>query len=356
MKKKFALLAALLSCIFYYLPVTAHKPVKLTAKNQSLTRNKTALVCISFEKIYDINVHDHEYKIDFWCTLVYPKKDTLDFRNHLQVAEAKEMIMTVVDSSVSGADITVLLKLTCKMFYKWELKGFPFDRQELKIVLYHVGRNVDKFNFVTDDHGLHNGGRVELENGWHLHCSDSVLKPDSIAVSFREPKEHSSVAFNLDIHREYSWGLFFKLFIGMYVACIVAFFALFIDTNKHFEPRFSLLVGALFAAIANKYIVEGILPESPSFNLVDRLHTLTFCTITIIILFSVIALYHSRDDIQLSRKNKRRLLLWTNRKAWFLLLLCYILLSAIFICGAVLHQHGQPVLPTDTQVEHPHSG
>lgn len=353
MKKYFVFLAAILCWICYSVPAEAHKPIK--PANQKQSGAKSATVCLSFEKIYDIDFRDNEYKIDFWCTLAYSKENPFDFRNQLQIAAAKEMTITVADSSVEGDNIMLLLKVHSKMFHIWDVKGYPFDGQKLAVIIYNTGGDTGKFNFITDGHGLHNSKRITLENGWEVYCADTVLKAASFSVPFGESNDHSSVAFRLDIHRKYSWGIFFKLFIGMYTAFLVAFLALFIDTKKHFEPRFGLMVGALFAAIANKYIVESILPESPYFNLVDRLHALTFFTITIVILLSVVALYLSQVEIPVSRKNKSSLLTWINRKAWLYLLIFYSVVSAVFIIDAFSHKHQDEVLSIYNPTEHNHS-
>ena len=358
MKKYFVFLAAILCLISYSVPAEAHKPIKKAENNQkqSDAKSAAATVCLSFEKIYDINFRDNEYKIDFWCRLAYPKENPFDFRNQLQIAEAKEMTITVADSSVDDANnIKLLLKIHSKMFHIWDAKGYPFDGQKLAVIIYSTGGDTSKFSFTTDGHGLHNSTRITLENGWEVYCADTVLKAASFSVPFGESNYHSSVAFRLDIHRKYSWGIFFKLFIGMYTAFLVAFLALFIDTKKHFEPRFGLMVGALFAAIANKYIVESILPESPYFNLVDRLHALTFFTITIAILLSVVALYLSQVEFPVSRKNKSSLLTWISRKAWLYFLIFYSVVSAIFIIDAFTHKHQDEVLSTFNQTEHHHS-
>jgi hypothetical protein len=49
-------------------------------------------------------------------------------------------------------------------------------------------------------------------------------------------------------------------------------------------------VGALFAAIGNKYIIDSSLPESTTFTLVDLLHGITLFFIFIVITSSAYAL------------------------------------------------------------------
>jgi hypothetical protein len=87
----------------------------------------------------------------------------------------------------------------------------------------------------------------------------------------------------------------------MYIAFFIAYISFYIDRNS-FDARFSLSVGALFATIGNKYIVESALPESTSFTLVDSLHGFTL----IFILLTVLATTISRK-IEINNKNNSAL-------------------------------------------------
>ena len=80
-----------------------------------------------------------------------------------------------------------------------------------------------------------------------------------------------------------SWWLFLKLFIGMYISFLLSLLCFFIH-RETIESRFSLSVGALFAVIGNKYVVDSALPESTTFTLVDSLHGITLCFV-----FAVVA-------------------------------------------------------------------
>jgi hypothetical protein len=77
-------------------------------------------------------------------------------------------------------------------------------------------------------------------------------------------------------------GLFWKMFLGMYIAFLIAYVCFYIHADG-MDSRFSLSVGSLFAVIGNKYIIDSSLPETTSFTLVDTLHGLTLFFIFIII-------------------------------------------------------------------------
>jgi amino acid transporter len=72
------------------------------------------------------------------------------------------------------------------------------------------------------------------------------------------------------------------------------------------DPRFGLCVGGLFAAIGNKYIVESIVPSTNEVTLLDDLHNITFVSIFIIIIISVISLnIYERDSARSMKISKR---------------------------------------------------
>ena len=79
-----------------------------------------------------------------------------------------------------------------------------------------------------------------------------------------------------------SAGLFWKMFLGMYIAFLIAYICFYIHSDG-MDSRFGLSVGSLFAVIGNKYIIDSALPESSTFTLVDTLHGLT-----LFFIFSVI--------------------------------------------------------------------
>jgi hypothetical protein len=290
-------------------------------------------MCLTFEKVYDIDFKNQDYQIDFWCALTVLKKKYFDFRNQLQVVDSKKTEIIMVDSVASHDTIKLLLKFNCKIFHKWDIRGFPFDGQSLTVTIYNAALDTSKITFVPDDHGIHHKNKVELENGWEPH-KYSIATHGIIMLPMNESKRYPCVTFSIDIDRAHKWGLFSKLFVGMYVAFFVAFLALFISLEHHPEPHFGLTVGALFAAIANKYIVESLLPESPFFNLADKLHAITFASITIIILVSVISLIRL-DKLKIIKKESIQ---WMIKYSW-LIIIPYVILSIIFIVDAFYHHH-----------------
>jgi len=121
-------------------------------------------------------------------------------------------------------------------------------------------------------------------------------------------------------------GLFWKLFLGMYIAFLIAYVCFYIHSDG-MDSRFGLSVGALFAVIGNKYIIDSSLPESTSFTLVDTLHGLT-----LFFIFSVVS--STAWSLQLVKKGKVKEAHRFDMIMAQVLLLIYVVLNIYFISQA----------------------
>jgi hypothetical protein len=124
-----------------------------------------------------------------------------------------------------------------------------------------------------------------------------------------------------------AWGLFFKLFMGMYIAFLISSVS-FLVAPERVEPRFALPVGGLFAAVGNKYIIDSLLPESSQFTLVDALHSVTFVFIFIKVAFAALSL------IWVERNEHKKAVL-TNRRGGIIIFGSYVLINLTLIIIAL---------------------
>lgn len=160
--------------------------------------------------------------------------------------------------------------------------------------------------FVPDTVGQHFDPRFTLR-GWtidscllstNIHAYETAFGDESLA---RPHTEYSAFRLRLSIRRD-AGGLFWKMFLGMYIAFLIAYICFYIHADG-MDSRFGLSVGSLFAVIGNKYIIDSALPESTSFTLVDTLHGLTlFSIFTIITATAYSLLLVKRNEL---RKAKR---------------------------------------------------
>lgn len=283
--------------------------------------------------IHDINFKDKEYTVDFWLWLKYKNKD-FDFVNNLEIPQAKSVSKSFSTIDSSDNRMYLLMKIQCVMKDSWAINNFPFDKQALRLSIENSQFDKDALVFKPDISGKQYDPRFTLR-GWDI---DSLTLKNGIKqyeTAFGDESikpahtEYSNFRVKINISRD-AFGLFLKMFLGMYVAFFIALMCFFIHADS-IDSRFGLSVGSLFAVIGNKYIIDGSLPDSSSFTLVDMLHGLTLVFILIVIICTAISL-------QLIKKGKDEKADRLDRRFAVILLAAYVLLNLFLIVRAgVLH-------------------
>ena len=248
----------------------------LASDAQQITRD-TVKVGIYITSIHDIDFRQKEFAVTFWLWLKYRNKD-FEFSQYLEVPQAKSVDKSFYTVDSSGGRIRMLMRLQCVMKDSWRINNFPFDRQTLRIGIENSQFDNRYLIFEPDTVGNNFDKRFTLR-GWSI---DSCLMSAGTKVyetafgdeSYAKPRmEFSTFRTRLVITRD-GTGLFWKMFLGMYLAFLISYTCFHIHTDS-IDSRFGLSVGSLFAVIGNKYIVDSSLPESTTFTLVDTLHGLT---------------------------------------------------------------------------------
>lgn len=293
-------------------------------------KTDTVHVGIYITSIHDIDFKQKEFTATFWLWLKY-KNPKLDFANNLEVPNAKTVEKTFSTIDTSDGTIFQQMKLQCVLKDSWKISNFPFDEQKLRIYLENSQFDASTMIFVEDTLGEHFDKRFTLR-GWNIDSCIISSGKKTYQTAFgnesavKQESEYSSFRLRLSITRE-AGGLFWKMFIGMYLAFLISYICFYIHSDS-MDSRFGLSVGSLFAVIGNKYIVDSSLPDSTTFTLVDTLHGITLFFILIIIAANAYSL-------RLIKQNKiQRSFRFDNITALAVIVL-YVLLNAWFIWQAV---------------------
>lgn len=290
----------------------------------------TVLAGIYINSIHNIDFKAKEFTASFWLWLKY-KNPEYDFYNNLEIPSAKSVEKSFVTTdTLDDGTIYMLMKLQCVMKDSWKIDNFPFDEQKLRISFENSQYSAETMVFKPDTLGEHYDKRFALR-GWNIDSCILESRNKTYETGFGEPglanpkAEYSAFRVRLSITRAAS-GLFWKMFLGMYIGFLIAIVCFFIHMDG-IDSRFSLAVGAVFAVIGNKYIIDSSLPESTSFTLVDMLHGLT-------LLFILGTIGANAYSLTLIKKNKNLKASSFDQKAGYFLLILYILLNAYFIWRA----------------------
>lgn len=280
--------------------------------------------------VHDINFHDKEYTIRFWLWFLYKNKN-FDFQKQLDIPNAKNIDPPEVMIDTIGGKTWVLMKMKCTMKESWEVGDFPFDSQFLHVQIENTLYDKNLLVFRPDLAGSRYGKKIAID-GWTIEDFTVTSETSQYETGFgdyRIKNQHTEFAtfnINMEIARD-AWGLFMKIFIGMYISFLIAVIS-FTPHPWELEPRFGLPVGGLFAAVGNKYIIDSLLPESSNFTLVDTLHTITFLGIFATLVVSAIAL-------KLHDRGNKEACMRVNKIGSRMVIIGYVLLNILFVYLAI---------------------
>lgn len=292
-------------------------------------KRDTVYTGIYVTSIHNIDFKQKEYTLDFWLWLKYKNKD-FDFLQNLEVPQAKTVVKSYSTIDSSNGRVYILMKLQCVMKDSWKIGNFPFDRQKLRLSLENSQFDSRSLMFAADTLGQHYDHRFAI-NGWKVDSFNITVGTKIYETGFGDESlakphtEYSAFKVGIVLDRD-AMGLFLKIFLGMYVAFLIAFVCFYIHADS-IDSRFGLSVGSLFAVIGNKYIIDSSLPESSSFTLVDTLHGLTLVFIFAVITSTVYALKLVKEN-KVKEANKFDMI------AAKVLLVVYIALNIYFIWKA----------------------
>lgn len=305
-------------CLLFIIAAAGNTQAQVPVKD-------TVYTGVYITSIHDIDFKQKEFAITFWLWLKY-KNPKFDFANNLEIPSAKSVDKSFFTIDSSGERIYMIMKLQCVMKDSWKISNFPFDEQKLRVSIENSQYDASSLIFVPDTAGEHFDKRFTLR-GWDIDSCIIASGKKIYETSFgldavQQKSEYSNFRIRLSISRNAS-GIFWKLFLGMYLAFLISFICFYIHADG-MDSRFGLTVGSLFAVIGNKYIIDSSLPESTSFTLVDTLHGIT--------LFFILAIIAANSySLHLIKKNKPEQSVRFDRTAAVVSLVVYLLLNIFFI-------------------------
>lgn len=211
--------------------------------------------------------------------------------------------------------------------------GFPLDDHLLLLGFENAAFDRRQLLFVPDTVNSVSSSRVAVP-GYRVTGLRAIEKPHSYKNSRGlpnaepgRPTTFSQARFGLELRRD-GWGLFLKMFQALFVAVAIAILPFFIRPTD-LDPRFGLGVGALFAAVANAYLIISYVPNTVEFTLADMVNLVGIVTILITLVESTVSLWMWQAW---SRPDLSRRLDWM---VFLAVLIGYVASNAAILLGAV---------------------
>jgi hypothetical protein len=277
-----------------------HDPGVTPAEDVDTTHAIPVTAGVYLERIQDLSIRDTSWTAEFDLWFRW-KGDLLLSLDKLVVVDGAIESRDVLAESHDGEQHYRRYRIVAKVTKHFSVTHFPLDEHLLTLSIENGGARRQDLLFVADLENTGTSSRVKVPGyrllGWHL-----LEKPHSYQTSLGDPRlvsgsksTYSQLRFCLPLKRA-GMGLYFKMFQALYVAVAIALLAYFIKPID-LDPRFGLGVGALFAAVANSYLVGSYVPDMGELALADLVNCLGIMTILLTLIESTVSL-HLYDPCQ----------------------------------------------------------
>jgi hypothetical protein len=283
------------------------------------------------DRVVSLSIKDFNWVVDgyFWIRF---KDTSMILPDAFQVVDGWIESVKKEEDILKDGERYVMYRLVASITTPFEADRFPCDDHLLTICIEYPALKRDKMIFLADSTNTSISSRVRVP-GYRIDHMAVVEKPHSYKTTRGNPlllasskATYSQFRMGIWIRRD-GWGYFFKLFLPLFVAVAVSMLAFFIKPS-HSDPRIGLGIGALFAAVANSYITNSIIPNTGELSLTDMINLAGTSTILLTLIESAISLYiyENRGNHELSRRY--------DRYSFFIILTLYILLNMALALAA----------------------
>jgi len=264
------------------------------------------------DDIYDINYVKGTYRVNLFVwvtstTVNYNFDEYLDI--HHAIDKKIELVMMDSTNYINGHKVYWSeVRLNIEVLQKFDISRFPFDHQSVNLGL-EFAYNDPQF-FIINLSKKNSIIPKTIPKDWKILSTKHFLKPYHYDTNFGAPGVNT---FNFNVlHLDYiftreSYTLFIKLFFALFISFLIACSSLFLPNNNA-EAKISMIIGGLFGSITNKYITDSLLPVNNTWDLSDKIHSLT---IFYLFLLSLYTIYEQRKKLKDNLKKDLFIFLFT---------------------------------------------
>lgn len=251
-------------------------------------------VGLHLDRIAELSIRDTSWTADFQIWFRWTAKD-FDPGEQFQVVDGRIESMEKEFERHAGEEHYERFRVVAKITKLFDISRFPCDDHQLTINVFfpRYPRATLRLEPDRDASDVSQRSRIPA---YQIYQTAVTEKPLVFATPLGDPLHakdertiYSQFKFGIWIGRS-GWGYFFKVFQSLYIAVAIAMLALFIKPTN-VDPRFGLGVGGLFAAVANNYISNELIPDTGVLTLTDIVNFIGIATIFVTILESTISLY-----------------------------------------------------------------
>lgn len=252
-------------------------------------------VGIYITSLYDLDIPAKKFTVSAWIWSTYDPAllpEDYKFYNKIEITNARTWsIIENENFSINNSDGTVhtMTKFTAEINQDWNVKYFPFDKQDMTIHIESIELDSKQIEFVPDTVNSMVGDELTL-SGWNILPIEirafDYKYPTTFGIQSGAQGIYPRMSFVVPVERNGTrifWTYFLGFFVSYIIICILYFF-----TGELIESRVGLIMTALFACVGNKYTVDLLLPSNDVFTLSDLIQVASFIIVGIGLLSSVL--------------------------------------------------------------------
>ncbi len=248
--------------------------------------------------IYDLSFAEKSFKTVFWFWCLFPEDSSTPYKPQetIGVMDAKSFDRLFAFDDVKDSKRWVTIKFDAVVIHIWDMDDFPFDRQLLTIELEEAELDATKIMFLTDKKNSGIDSKVEIP-GWKVDGFSIQSRLVIDETTYGDPtlldrSTYAQTIVTIAVKRE-GTRLLINLLLAAYIAFALGILLLFLHP-KYVDARSVVITTAMITIIGNHYIINAMLPEMPSFTLIDRIMITTFIAIGLIALTSIVTAHYIR--------------------------------------------------------------
>jgi hypothetical protein len=270
-------------------PATPIPAPPITAPSITTATGKPKIVEVGLYVggLYDLNFVSGSYRISFWVWFNYEDKD-FHPENSIELIGARDVKIEADDlSRLADGRYHRGIKYMATIGQTWDVKWFPFDRQQIKLMIESARGNSAEVLFIADDHDSKFEPSITVP-GWRFQnmavASTLHHYPTDFGTRNTEQTYYSRLVATITVDRVGD-RVFGTAFLGFFAADVLTGVTLLVESftimreRIPFVGRLNMVVGALFGAVGNKYITDSSLPPMPEFSFPDVIQISSFSAI-----------------------------------------------------------------------------
>jgi hypothetical protein len=246
-------------------------------------------VGIYVDRIPRLSMPDTNWIVDFYLWFNWSGTDVAPGKN-FDVIDGEIMSKELKARVIDGSDHYELYRVKASITKFFNVSRFPLDDHLLTLRIEDANHQISKLLYVADTVGSAVSSRVKIP-GYEIYESTLVQKPHSYKTRRGDPRleegfmaTYSQLVYGIAI-REPGMALYVKMFLGTFASVAICLLSFLVGPTQT-GPRFSIGIGAFFAAIASTYVVSRLIPRTGTVGLTDYVMAASLVTIFLAVLTS----------------------------------------------------------------------